>query len=295
MVLKMKPILAVCHVYYPEMWAELKDCLRSIEGAYDLYVTAPEQNAGLEPDVKAFKADAHFEVVENKGYDVAPFIHVLKQVDLDKYGLLVKLHTKRDIRKGYANFRDLDGSLWRDHLLSFIRTKEVFAKYLKAFEDNPLIGMQANYKLIIHNDFYDNKARKETRKWLKVRHLPKLKYAFVGGTMFVARAEVFKSIQSLDVKTADFPDPKGEHKSQLAHIFERLLGYTVYKNGFILTDGIADEKQMERYHRGVFMRHYFINPIKRFFFQKKVTKSGKVRVKILKIPMPVGLFKGSKK
>ena len=247
MVLKMKPILAVCHVYYPEMWAELKDCLRSIEGAYDLYVTAPEQNAGLEPDVKAFKADAHFEVVENKGYDVAPFIHVLKQVDLDKYGLLVKLHTKRDIRKGYANFRDLDGSLWRDHLLSFIRTKEVFAKYLK------------------------------------------------GGTMFVARAELFKSIQSLDVKTADFPDPKGEHKSQLAHIFERLLGYTVYKNGFILTDGVADEKQMERYHRGVFMRHYFINPIKRFFFQKKVTKSGKVRVKILKIPMPVGLFKGSKK
>ena len=221
-------------------------------------MTVPEQNAGLWPDVKAFKADAHFEVVENKGYDVAPFIHVLKQVDLDKYGLLVKLHTKRDIRKGYANFRDLDGSLWRDH-------------------------------------FYDNKARKETRKWLKVRHLPKLKYAFVGGTMFVARAELFKSIQSLDVKTADFPDPKGEHKSQLAHIFERLLGYTVYKNGFILTDGVADEKQMERYHRSVFMCHYFINPIKRFFFQKKVTKSGKVRVKILKIPMPVGLFKGSKK
>ena len=35
--------------------------------------------------------------------------------------------------------------------------------------------------------------------------------------------------------------------------------------------------------------------VKGFFFQKKVTKSGKVRVKILKIPMPEALFKGSKK
>ena len=46
-----KPILAVVHIYYPEMWDELKSCLNNITFPYDLYVTTVEQNQYLQDDV----------------------------------------------------------------------------------------------------------------------------------------------------------------------------------------------------------------------------------------------------
>ena len=41
----MKPILTVVHIYYPELWPELKKCLTNITAPYDLYVTTVEKNA----------------------------------------------------------------------------------------------------------------------------------------------------------------------------------------------------------------------------------------------------------
>ena len=280
-----KPILAVVHIYYPEMWDELKSCLNNITLPYDLYVTTVEQNRYLQDDVMNFKTGAHFEVVENRGYDVGPFVHIINQVNLDDYSYIVKLHTKRELAIGNTGFRGLDGQKWRETLLSFIKTPDVFNQYLKAFDVNKKIGMQANHHVIVHYDFFDEQAQKEIKAYFQKNRLPKRKYAFVAGTMFIAKASVFKDIQNLHLTFSDFPDPKGEHKTQLAHIIERLFGYFVYKNGFIVRDSLITSETEQKYHKKEYIKMKLTYPIIRFFYQKKITKSGKVIIKICKIPV----------
>ena len=56
-------------------------------------------------------------------------------------------------------------------------------------------------------------------------------------------------------------------------------------------------KDICAYYRGTFSRFFPLflsrdfDSVKRFFYQKKITKSGKLRIKILKIPFPVKLFR----
>lgn len=166
----MKPILVHCHIYYPQIWPELKECIHNIEPhPFKLFVTMVEK----------------------------------------------------------------------------------------------------------HPDIIDN----------VILHFPQQKYAFVAGTMFIGRASVFKYIQNLHLTFSDFPDPKGEHKTQLVHIIERLFGHFVYKNGFIVRDSLIPPETEQKYHKKEYIKMKFIYPIVRFFYQKKITKSGKIIIKICKIPV----------
>ncbi len=287
----MKPILVCAHIYYTEMWAELKACISSIAPyPFELFVTMVNKDETLIADIKSVFASAHIEVLANKGYDVAPFIHTLNQIDLDNYSYVIKLHTKRDMPKSTSAFRGLDGSKWRQALLSFLKTPQVFNQYLDAFEKNPQIGMQNNYCLLLSSDDSDKAAGKEVINFLKQKGLPLIHYRFVAGTMFFARASIFKDIKKLNISFDDFVFTEG-HKTQLAHLFERLFGYFAYKNNLTVTDGSVSQDFLNAYERKA-AKIAFIQSIIRIFYQKKVNKHGKIRIKILKIPVPASwLFK----
>lgn len=108
----MSRILTHVHVYYTRMWPEIETRLQNITEPYDLFVTLPLENEPLRADVLRFKPDASVSVVENRGFDVAPFIDVLNRVDLNKYDYVVKLHTKRDMPAGsLVNGFDLSGEI----------------------------------------------------------------------------------------------------------------------------------------------------------------------------------------
>ncbi len=279
-----KPILAVVHIYYPEMWDELKSCLNNITLPYDLYVTTVEQNQYLQDDVINFKSDAHFEVVENRGYDVGPFIHIINQINLDKYEYVIKLHTKRDLKAGH-HFRGLMGSKWRNKLLSFLKNKEHFIECINNFKNNPKIGMLTHYKVIVTQDFYDKKAQQQFLKFIQEKNWPIINSRFVAGTIFIARSVIFKDLQELKLQEILFPTSNNNRECQLAHVIERLLGYLTYKNNMLVTDCFVTEKHIQRYMRNVWLNHYIFHPIIRFFFQKKITKSDKLLIKICKIPV----------
>ena len=251
---------------------------------FQLYVTMVEKHQNIIKDIEKTFKDVHIDVVKNQGYDLGPFIYIINKLNLDDYSYIVQLHTKRELAIGNTGFRGLDGFKWRTALLSFIKTPEIFNRYLEAFDKNPLIGMQADHSVIVHHDFYDEKAQKHMRRYLKDKQYPKHKYAFVAGTMFIAKAPIFKDIQNLHLTLADFPDPKGEHKFQLAHIMERLFGYIVYKNHMVVKNGLISDRDEQYYHYFMYFKMKFINPLIRFFYQKKTTKSGKFIIKICKIP-----------
>lgn len=93
-----KPILVHVHIYYPEMWYELRQCIQNIvPHSFDLYVTMVEEHQDIITDIKDSFPSAKIKVVENRGYDIYPFIKILNNLDMDDYSYVIHLHTKRDM------------------------------------------------------------------------------------------------------------------------------------------------------------------------------------------------------
>ena len=281
----MKPILVHCHIFYPELWEELKSCIKNIApNPFDLFVTMVEEHNDISKDIQNNFPKAHIDIVKNVGYDIFPFVSVLNKINLEDYSYVVKLHTKRPTQKP-PYFRNLKNTEWIKALLSFISSKEDFNQSLVALEENSKIGMINSYKVIIKTDIYDKKAQEYLQGFIKQHKFPRLKYRFVGGTMFIARAEVFTELKNLHLTDADFPAPNANHSMQLAHVIERFLGYSVYLHNMVLTDINATEMFMRKYLFCQDFDYDLIYRIKRFFYQKKITKTGRLSIKVFRIPI----------
>ncbi len=258
----MKRIAVHFHLYYLEQLDCLLEKLGNVGTVpFDLFVTMVADDTEAQNKIHAFKPDAQIRVVENRGYDIGPFIEFLNKVDLSRYDYVVKLHTKRDMPQSASTFRGLTGSRWREAALSFLDSPEIFASYLQVFEANPRLGVQANYRLI--------KREKRIR--------------FVAGTIFIVRARIFAPLKEQGLSICSF-DATGEHTDSLAHELERRFGQLASDQNLFVTDAVNDPTESEL--KRLFFRDRFISPLLRFVYQKKTTKSGKQITKILKIPLP---------
>ena len=222
----MKPVLVHCHIYYSELWKELKECIQSIPPySFKLYVTLVEKHQDIIEDIIHTFPTATIELVENRGYDIGPFADIISKVDLNQYSYVVKIHTKRDVPKGaLLNYFDISGSKWRNYALDFISDTDKFRRCIQEFEKNDNLGMISNYRLILNEEYYDKKARLETVKLLQNLGYKKVSYCFVAGAMFIVKAELLKPLQKLQLKIKDFDFPDSKHSSSLAHVIERFLG-----------------------------------------------------------------------
>lgn len=272
----MKPILVVVHIYYPEMWPELETCLNNIPIPYDLYVTTVSSNENMKTDILRFNPKAHFYVVENRGYDVWPFIFIINNLDLNDYSLVIKLHTKRDlpnltrIGNGFA-FR---GNQWREELLKFIKNKHNLIKCIKTLNNSTKIGCCASYK-VIHptrnywgcNAFSKNKYKKY------LFFLDDFK--FVAGTMFIMKAHLLEKIQQMHITANLFDVPDETHSMQFAHIMERTLGEVVYANNVRIKDVFTSiPSKLINSHK-----------IQKILFHRKFLSRGREIIRIFKIPV----------
>ena len=94
----------IAHVFYTELWEELKICINNIRecvlaGSVDVFITYPRIRTFVEtiPGARVVS-------VENRGWDSWPFCKILNEIDLSSYDYVVKLHTKRDIPRFWLNF-----------------------------------------------------------------------------------------------------------------------------------------------------------------------------------------------
>ena len=137
----MKPILVHLHIYYKELYPELKEYLKNIKG-YDfrLVVTMVEELTEVIDDVKKSFDNVQVRVLDNLGYDIGPFVEVINSVNLDDYSYVVKLHTKRDVKTDLNN-EWFSGPGWRNTVLSFIKSQDRFDKVMARLESDNTIGM----------------------------------------------------------------------------------------------------------------------------------------------------------
>ena len=273
-----KHILVHLHLYYLHQLDEILSYLQNLQDFdYDLYVTMTEKAGGAEQKIKQFKPNAHILQVANKGYDVGPFIEVLHSLNLDKYAYVLKIHTKGTAAKNYTriNGKRFDNKLWSRLLFeALLSGKEQVHNNLRLLA-NADVGMLSSAYLITDDKKLYEQFLPQINKILQTAGLPEVdKFSFAAGTMFWAKANLLKPLQKYQL--ADFAATDGKVKEgTLAHCFERLFGAIVQAQGYEVC-GVKSSK-------AGFI--FALNEFKRFLFYKKRTKSGKLLVKICKIPV----------
>ncbi|MBQ8660315.1 MAG: hypothetical protein IJ473_01890 [Alphaproteobacteria bacterium] len=280
----MKPILVHCHIYYTNLYEELETCIKNITVPFELYITMVEKNISLINKINKSFPNAKIEIVENRGFDIAPFIHILNKVNLNNYSYIIKLHTKRDINEYvFYNYHNLSNNHWRKYLLSFISSKKNFEKTISILSKNKNIGMCSNYKVICSKTKF-KKIKSKIDEIFKKLNLTLKTKKYVCGTMFIAKSELFIPIQKLNLSIYDFEKPLNHNDGTLAHIFERIFGYIIYAQNYTIKDVITPKlKQIIDFE---FITILFnLKFWKELLYQKKITSSGKTIIKILKIPV----------
>ncbi len=275
----MKPILVHLHLFYPDMWQELKAYLSQVfQYPYELYITTVQPYPNIQADVLSLGVNAHYQVVANRGFDVGPFIHILNQVNLSDYSYIIKLHSKRDVAFGMrVNDYNVGLKLWREYLLSFIKH---LPQCIESFSQDTQLGMVADYHLIKTSEKDDLSSVQQTKHLLTKLNLPSDKFAYVAGTMFMCRAHLFKALQQLNLTIDDFSIPDRNATTSLAHTLERFFGALILAQNYQIKDCFTPTKTQTLAKISLPLRK-----ICAFLIRPKVSKSGILTIKFCKIPI----------
>lgn len=220
--------------YFVKKLSNICDC------DWDLYVTYVEENQNTFDKLKALKPDANFIKVENLGYDVWPFIQVIRKVNLDDYDYVLKLHTKNYAKEKIVlngckmKFK---GFLWRDELVNvLIGSQKRFKSNLELLNTKKNIGMIASklFCLPIGSNYPEDTCDLYYLK--KHLNLKNSHWNFIAGTMFIIKSDTLKILEHSDINYKNFSvNSKTGCYGTYAHVLERIftaivkeLGYKIY-------------------------------------------------------------------
>ena len=276
----MKPILVHIHVFYTEQWPDLYALLTSLcEYDFDVWVTHCGNRQDFENLVLSDVSSAHVLQVPNAGYDIGPFVAVLKQVNLVDYSYCIKLHTKRDLPvNSMLGPYDVSGGAWRHCLLSFMKGPG-FKMCLESFAADEKLGMVGHHALIWQREPSDKKVWRQAVQLLESAGLRYRNPAYVAGSMFMCRAILLRPLVKI-LGESCFGTTERKDSSSLAHVAERLLGFVITAQGYTVRDVYTPAKE-----RFVFRLRGMSKQVLRFLYQRKITRKGKLVIKICRIPV----------
>jgi len=220
-------LLVHLHIYYNDQVDYFVDRLRHITDCeWDLVVTQHSKNEETEAKLKALKTNTTFLPVENVGYDIWPFIHVIRSIDITKYDLVMKLHTKNtDVSAtNRINGNRLKGNQWRNLLVEpLLATPAQFRSVLQRFSFHPKTGIVFERALLKK----PSKGLPEDLSMLD-NELARLGVTtksrkFCAGSMFIARAVAFRKLREHDISETMFSSGKSHFIGTYAHVYERIL------------------------------------------------------------------------
>jgi lipopolysaccharide biosynthesis protein len=231
----------VLHLYYPDLWPEIRARLAALTVPFDLLVTLPPERSAFGAEIAAEFPGAEVRVLENRGRDVGPFIELLNEGRLDSWPLVLKIHGKRS---GTSGARALLGEAWRkanchDLFGSDAQVEAILAR----FSADPRIGMVGSARLrmpggpvVMKRPFGLN--RETTLALADRMGIPPDAFTldFYSGTMFWVRPAMLAPLRELGLRLADFPQGAGPDDGALQHAVERLFGALAVKQGLRLED-----------------------------------------------------------
>lgn len=272
----MARILVHLHLYYHEQVDYFIEKLKNITiEDWVLVVTYSHPNQEAFEKISRFKPDVKFIETENIGYDVWPFIKLMKDTDLDSFDYVIKLHTKRSMGKCRPNIITFKGYDWRNALVDGILfSKDHFEKVLGKFEKNPKIGMVSSLLTAVTRDYFHPEVRNELKRlgWKKKNR------KICMGTMFMMRAEALKLLKDEKINRELFynDEPVSGTFFQNAHLYERIFSHLPINTGLKFKTVCPRKSDYVKIKVNKLME-----PVGKFFFTCQ--REGRYRQKVIRL------------
>lgn len=247
---KNKKILVILHLFYINAFKEIKYYLQNLSCyKYDLVISYVENYdyGTLFKEIKRFKKDVVFVPVKNLGYDIWPFIKVLKETNLDSYDIVFKIQSKRT---EYANliygnfFKNRD---WFLCLFDGILGPYNVHKTVSSLTSNERIGLSCSQRLIVSDSEPKLSRTKKRLKELGITISDD--YCFVSGTCFAIKKEIAERIKELDVKEENFTRSSYRGFFSNAHALERYIGNVAKEMGYLYQGNHTGMIQENKWNR----------------------------------------------
>ena len=216
-------ILVILHLFYDTSWRVIREYLANL-ACYraDLIVTVTEGCISEKTlaDIRMRYPSVQIVTCENRGFDVWPFIKALSLVDLKRYDVVFKLHSKGVTRPNIFIYDQIfKYSDWFYNLFDGVLGGRSVHRVVDMLMHDG-VKLTAAENLIVHDPRHKESMVRNfcARRQLAFRE----NYSFVAGTCFAVRSEVLEPLQALALTEEDFP-PTVRGVFSLAHVLERWM------------------------------------------------------------------------
>jgi lipopolysaccharide biosynthesis protein/GT2 family glycosyltransferase len=214
-------IAVVLHLYYPDLWDEMRRAIERISQRFDLFVTLVRgASEHMRTVVKRAFPDAYVFDFENRGRDIGPFLVLLQSGVLFRYELVCKLHTKRSPHEE-------DGDTWRRTLVDgVLGSSYQIDQIVSSFQSDPDLGI-----IVADGNIYCAYEHWASNKQWLSKLLPRVgispdveERAFPGGSVFWIRSFLLRTLAGVRLGLDDFEPEPLQVDGGMAHAVERMFG-----------------------------------------------------------------------
>ena len=216
-------LAAVVHVFFYDVWPELRKALANMPEALDLIctVTLREDFDNLRRQILSDFPQARIIPFPNHGRDLFPFTHLCNSGLLEKYQVVCKLHTKKSMHRE-------DGDKWRDHLIgSILPSKEGTRILLEKFLADPQAGiLVADGQIFSDEKWWGTNQARLRQELLRIGlNADDHSLRFAAGSIYWVKPEVLRPLRWMGLEASEFEVEAGQLDGTLAHGVERILGF----------------------------------------------------------------------
>jgi lipopolysaccharide biosynthesis protein len=214
-------IAVVLHLYYPDVWDEIRRAIGHIRHPFDLFVSLVKGSSEqLRISVKQAFPKAYIFDFENRGRDLGPFLAFVQSGALFQYDLVCKLHTKRSPHRR-------DGDEWRNRLVDgVLGSPQLVDRIISSFSvDNDLGIVVADGNIYSGEEHWTLNDKLLAELLPRVGISPEVKgRSFPGGSIFWIRPFLLRTLAAAEIKLHDFEREPIAPNGGLPHALERMFG-----------------------------------------------------------------------
>ncbi len=222
---KQSDTAVVLHLYYMDLWGEIKKELDNFESGFDLYVNVISKASIKEiQKIQRDYPNANIYTFENRGRDILPFLKILKIILPMKYSHVCKIHSKKSLHRG-------DGDQWRNHLIQSLIGSPQRIKESKELMNHGAGIVVAKGNMFSYKEWMGSNSEMIDRFAAKAGIKVPADFMFPAGSMFWFKPDLFtKMVMWLD--ESEFILEDGQLDGTIAHACERIVGLLCNESHF---------------------------------------------------------------
>jgi rhamnosyltransferase len=228
------PVVAICHVHYPELLPEMLRALRWLPDGAALHLTSsrPEVFEAWRRLAPHLRVPTQLHPTENRGRDLRPFFECASRLALTDDTLVLKLH-------GKASTYTKQGDRWRGALIGGLLSRAQDVRVAaRRFQSDPGLAMLGPPGSYISHPVYWGHNRESVVRFMREHfgsepHESDL--GFFAGTMFWIRGGFLKAFLPHVDLAAFAPEPLAQDGTY-AHMIERTMAMAARVSGW----GVAE-------------------------------------------------------